>query len=72
MQKILRPKELTNLLSISRATLWRMEKRGELPPKIALSPGVKGWRESDISEWLEAREILPEGYCCPETQCDKS
>ena len=72
MNKIIRPARLANLLGLSRATLWRMEKRGELPPKIALSPGVTGWRESDISEWLEARKILSEGNCCSEIQGDKS
>lgn len=50
--KIIRPKELAIILSVSTVTLWRMEKRGELPPRIRISTRAVGWLESDIEEWL--------------------
>lgn len=53
--KIIRVKELCRLISVSPTTLWRMEKRGELPPRIKISTRAVGWRESDIEEWLESR-----------------
>lgn len=57
--KILRPITLATLLGISLPTLWRMEKRGELPPRIKLSARAIGWREKDIDEWLEDRKESP-------------
>lgn len=53
--KIIRPKQLAEMLSVSTVTLWRMEKRRELPPRIKISTRAVGWRESDIKEWLESR-----------------
>lgn len=53
--KIIRVKELCQLISVSPTTLWRMSKRGELPPRIKISTRAVGWRESDIEEWLENR-----------------
>ena len=57
MNKIIRATELAKKLTISKPTLWRMEQRGELPPKIQISKRISGWRESDIQEWMEKREI---------------
>ena len=53
--QIIRPKELAELLSISTVTLWRMEKRGELPKRKQISSRTVGWLESDIKEWLDNR-----------------
>jgi prophage regulatory protein len=53
--KIIRPNELAKLLHISTTTLWRMEKRGDLPQRIKLSTRAVGWLESDIQEWLKNR-----------------
>lgn len=53
--KIIRPKDLSQLLSVNRVTIWRMEKRGELPPRKRITKGCVGWLESDIAEWLEDR-----------------
>lgn len=60
MQKLIRASELAKKLSISKVTLWRMEKRGELPPKIQISERISGWRESDITEWISNRELSEE------------
>lgn len=57
--KLIRAKELAKKLTISIPTLWRMEQRGELPPKIQITSKISGWRESDIEEWLKEREIEP-------------
>jgi prophage regulatory protein len=52
--KVLPIKEVTNLTGLSRVTIWRMEQRGAFPKRIALSPRRVGWREDEISEWLES------------------
>lgn len=57
---IIRPHELSLLLSVSKPTIWRMEKRGELPPRKRISQGCVGWLESDIEEWLRNRPAASE------------
>tara|TARA_B100001057_G_scaffold347254_1_gene348566 strand:- start:3619 stop:3816 length:198 start_codon:yes stop_codon:yes gene_type:complete len=42
-----------DLIGLSRTTLWRKEQRGEFPKKVLLSPMRKGYRTSDIEEWME-------------------
>lgn len=49
---IIRPKELSKLLSVSTTTLWRWESNGELPKKIELAGRAVGWRYGDIQKWL--------------------
>ena len=56
LDRIIRNAELRRRLSVSRSTLHRMVKRGELPPPLRLSVGVVGWRASTISALLEQRE----------------
>ena len=53
--RIIRPEELVDRLGISRTTLWRLQKRGEFPPPLQLSPNAVGWSEAEITEWLESR-----------------
>lgn len=53
--KIIRPADLADLLSVNRVTIWRMEKRGELPPRKKITKGCVGWLQSDIAEWLKNR-----------------
>lgn len=57
MNNLIRAAELAKMLTISKPTLWRMEQRGELPPKIRITERVSGWRESDIQKWMKEREI---------------
>lgn len=60
--KIIRPTELSELLSLSLVSIWRMEKRGELPPRIKISKRAVGWRESDIEAWLNERQQDKEAH----------
>ncbi len=54
--QIIRPAKLRAMLGVSHATLWRMQKRGELPSPLRISAGAVGWRESTIAAWLDERE----------------
>ena len=56
--KFIRPVELAEMLSLSTVTIWRMEKRGELPPRRKISKGVVGWLESDLIKWLSERPTV--------------
>jgi len=55
MQKILRPKELATYLSLSLATIWRLNQEEGFPKKVQLSSRAVGWFEDDIAAWLKKR-----------------
>ena len=55
MIKIIRVKQLCEILSVSRSTLWRMEKDGHLPPRRQFAKRSVGWIESELNDWLESR-----------------
>jgi len=47
-----RPGELAERLGLSRVTLWRWERAGQLPAKRQVGPNVVGWLQSEIDEWF--------------------
>jgi prophage regulatory protein len=47
--------ERRRLVPLSDPTIWRMERRGEFPRRIQVSPGRVAWRRSEIEQWLEQR-----------------
>lgn len=53
--KIIRPTQLAEMHSVSTTTIWRLEKRGELPPRLKILQRAVGWRESDIEAWLNEK-----------------
>jgi len=50
--RVIRPEELAERLGVSRVTLWRWERAGQLPAKRKIGPNVVGWLESEIDEWF--------------------
>ncbi|ELB2131751.1 AlpA family transcriptional regulator [Vibrio parahaemolyticus] len=53
--RIYRLKELTELLGISRATIYSWMKQGTFPQSVALGANSVGWKESDIQQWIDTR-----------------
>jgi len=53
--QIIRTQELADLLSVSKQTIWRLSKAGELPPKIQISGRAVGWTRESIKNFLEER-----------------
>ena len=44
LELIYHPKDLPPVTGLSVVTIWRMQRRGEFPPYIRLSPGRVGMR----------------------------
>lgn len=42
-------------LGISRITGWRMVRDGDFPAPKRISPGITGWTEAEVAQWLDAR-----------------
>jgi predicted DNA-binding transcriptional regulator AlpA len=48
-------KTVKDLTGLSRTTAWRLQKAGDFPLPVGISPGRVGWRESEISAWSASR-----------------
>jgi prophage regulatory protein len=53
--RILRVKEVAELVGVSTTTLWRWQRDGLMPKRRQIGPNVTGWTEQEITEWLEDR-----------------
>jgi len=56
MDKVVRRKQLLELIGVSAVTQWRMEKAGLFPQRFRLGMGAVGWHLTEIEEWLRNRE----------------
>jgi predicted DNA-binding transcriptional regulator AlpA len=56
-EAILTDKQVCELLQISYDTLWRLEKKGDAPPRIQLSQRRHGRRLADVRRWLAERTV---------------
>ncbi|MEZ5470661.1 MAG: helix-turn-helix domain-containing protein [Marinicella sp.] len=54
--KLLRPKAVCELLSISPATLWRLTRDNKLNPPIKLGGRSVAFPESEILDFVEKRK----------------
>ena len=60
IDRIVRPKEVREIVGFCDVHLRRLEKLGQFPQRFKLAEdsglyGATGWRESDIMAWIEAR-----------------
>ena len=53
--KLLRKPAVLARIGLSDTTVWRMERAGQFPKSIRISPGAVAWRESDVENWIAAR-----------------
>lgn len=54
VDKIIRSKEVQELTSFSRTTLWRLERKGEFPARVPLTSGSIDWRLSEVQQWIKS------------------
>ena len=52
--RLLRRREVEELVSLGRSSLYRHIERGTFPRPIVLGPRCVRWREDEIREWLES------------------
>lgn len=48
-------RRVRDIAGISRSTAWRMQRVGDFPTPVTLSPGRVGWWESELTAWKGAR-----------------
>ena len=60
-EAILTDKQVCELLQISPDTLWRLERKGDAPARVQLSPRRHGRRLADVRRWLAERTTATKG-----------
>jgi prophage regulatory protein len=60
---VLRMPQVVAATGLSRMTIYRLEKRGQFPSRIQLSPNSIGWRKDEVDHWIESlpKAIAPAG-----------
>ncbi|WP_080713037.1 helix-turn-helix transcriptional regulator [Bordetella bronchiseptica] len=54
--RILRTKDVLQLLGIGRTTLYRwLEQNPQFPRPVSLGPNSIGWFENELNQWLASR-----------------
>lgn len=53
LDRFMRERDVLDVTSLSRTTLWRVMKSGQFPRPVRISPGRVGWRESEVIAWQE-------------------
>lgn len=53
--RVVRARELAQLLGIHVVTVHNWAAEGKLPPKVRLGANSVGWRAIDIARWLKER-----------------
>ncbi len=49
-------KQVVELTTFSRTTIWRAVKAGTFPKPVNLSTGRKGWPRASVHQWLEEKQ----------------
>ena len=53
--RVLRQKQVLELLGISHSTLWEWVRKGRFPQPISLGPNTRAWLQEEIDQHLLAR-----------------
>lgn len=54
-ERLMRRKEVEQVTSLSRSTIYKYMSEGIFPKPVRLGSRV-AWKESDIRDWIESRE----------------
>jgi prophage regulatory protein len=54
----IRPRNIKEVTGLSRTTIWRLENKGDFPKRRKLSDNAVGWKASEVTAWMEAREAV--------------
>lgn len=54
-EKILRVSSVEKITGYSRATIRRLERAGQFPPRRQLGARAVGWLESEVQGWVRAK-----------------
>ena len=53
-QKLYRISELTEVLSLSKSTIWKLTREKLFPQPSKLTDRITVWKDRDIEEWIDS------------------
>ena len=53
--RFMRMREVSEMVGVSRATIYRWMDAGDFPRSIALGGNSIAWSEKSVQEWMESR-----------------
>ena len=53
--KFVRPRQVLEMIGVSRTTLWRMVQCGAFPPPVRITQRNSGYVLEAVEEWMKAR-----------------
>jgi prophage regulatory protein len=54
-ERFLRLSDVRNRIPLSRSTIYRLISQSKFPGPYSLGEHARGWRESEINSWLQAK-----------------
>ena len=57
MNRLLRRREVEQMVSLSRASIYRLADSGDFPHPIRVGPRAVRWRLRDIEQWMSERPL---------------
>lgn len=60
--RILRLPEVIELTGFSRSSIYALMKTGGFPLNIKLGQRAVGWKEKDITNWIDTRKAYTQHY----------
>ena len=61
MNRLLRLKEVEQMVGLSRTSIYRLMDSGDFPHPIRVGPRAVRWRLRDIEEWISERPLAVGG-----------
>jgi len=55
-RRLYRPKQVAAMLGVNLSTIWRLEKRGDLPCRFTITRNVTAFDAGEIEAWLTQRK----------------
>lgn len=56
--QLLRFGAVRQLVSLSRTTIWRLEREGKFPARRQLGSNSVAWIAAEVTAWVESRAIV--------------
>lgn len=53
--QIIRFPKISELTSLSRTTIWRLEAEGNFPKRLQVGSRGVGWLLNEVEEWMKSR-----------------
>ncbi len=57
--RLLRRKQILSKTGLSASTIYNLEKSGDFPNHILITPRCAAWYESDVDFWISSRRESP-------------